>query len=110
MRIMHTIDEKLDVGFESVLILVGTGGHITLDLAKNLQHIHSRLLVTTRRVFEISERALELQCHVVVVDEACCDSRVEGNSFQALENNISVENGKVCGIFLSEVMVLSSIL
>lgn len=78
------MDQELKLCFKLVLILVNSPGHVLLDLFQGLVDVEWWLLVAHGWRFEISQCRLKLQRHVVIVEEAYCDSWVEGDTLQAL--------------------------
>lgn len=103
MRIMDSIDKKLQICFKQILTPVHALGDVVLDPLQFVEDIDRRLLISFGRVFQEAESALKLQCLIVVADETCGDRIVEWDILQAIENLVrpkdSVpyrENEKVC--------------
>lgn len=96
MRIMHTVDEQLDVRLEDILVLVEPSVDIVSYLLQFLQDIDWRLLVAFWRVLQIREGALELEGLVVIVDEANGYIINERDVRQAFENVGCVEERISC--------------
>jgi hypothetical protein len=85
VSIVNLVDEKLNLGFKDVLVLIEPGIDFALDLPQLLDHIDGGLLVAFGGCLEQLKCALKLQSLVVVLDEARSNRGVKGNVLQTLE-------------------------
>jgi len=91
---MHGRHQPLDIEFETVLILVMTRLHLCFYLCQSRQHIDCRLLVSLRGISEVSERAMELQCGVVVIEKTKGRRSVEGNAKKTFVDIDGIEDSE----------------
>ena len=82
---MSLLDEILQSGLESILVLEDTVVDIQLDLAQTVEKIDGRLLIACWWIFQICRCALELKSIGVISQELSRNAGVEGYTGETVE-------------------------
>ena len=89
---MGRVQKGLQSCLESILIWVKPAVNVALNRIESCDQVHGWLLIACWRRLKICQSALELQSVVVVLNEACCDVRIEGYADEAIMDIASKEN------------------
>jgi hypothetical protein len=94
MTVVCSVIQKVNVLFESVFVLVITRIDFALDFIQFCDNVNGRLLISSRRVFEICQGTLKLQSLIEKPNEPEGNSLVEWNTQQAV---VGIGGIKDCG-------------
>jgi hypothetical protein len=94
MIVVYSVSQKVNVLLERVFVLVKTGIDFALDFIQFCDNVNGRLLISSRRVFEICQGTLKLQSLIEEPNKPEGNSWIEWNTQQAV---VGIGGIKDCG-------------